>query len=278
MLIDTHIHIGQFYNLYFSPSEVSKLLTCLGIDYYAVSSTTICEENYCKVIEEIQELISIDGNKVLPVMWITPEGLKGNIAWYLESEIKWQCIKIHPFLHRDEWDPCGTQFAEILDIARELSIPILIHTDNDSSCEASKYEFIIAHNPDLTFILAHGRPLEQTLNLIRKYDCVYIDSAFMPIDHMQIVIKNGLSSKLLWGTDMCIPNYYNPNINLQYYYNNKLSALWSICNDEKDFSNITFKNAIKVFQISNDKPQLSKDKIQTNLDSLYQTEKPSFLG
>ena len=46
MLIDTHIHVGNFFNMYFSPLDVSKLLQRLDVNYYAVSSTTICEENY----------------------------------------------------------------------------------------------------------------------------------------------------------------------------------------------------------------------------------------
>lgn len=249
MLIDTHIHVGNFFNMYFSPLDVSKLLQRLDVNYYAVSSTTICEENYSKVIDEIQELISLDRDKVLPVMWITPEGLNGNIAWYLESDIKWKCIKIHPFLHRDYWNPNGGLLSEVLDITRELSLPLLIHTDNDSSCEASKYEYLIASNSDITFILAHGRPLEQAMELIHKYNNVYIDSAFMPIDKMQIVIQKGLSLKLLWGTDMCIPGYYNSKLDMYSYYKKKISLLQMLCNKD-DFFYITYKNAMKVFRIN----------------------------
>ena len=77
MLIDSHIHVGQFNNLYFAPSVISSLMEQLDVDYYAVSSTTQCEENYPKVLSEIEELIRFDGNKVLPVMWITPQSLHG---------------------------------------------------------------------------------------------------------------------------------------------------------------------------------------------------------
>ena len=57
MLIDTHIHVGQFFNLYFDPSAVHELMKHLDVDYYAVSSTTQCEENYPKVLSETEELI-----------------------------------------------------------------------------------------------------------------------------------------------------------------------------------------------------------------------------
>lgn len=79
-LIDSHVHVGQFTSFYISPIDLSQLMNKIGVDYYAVSSTTMCDEDYQKVLSEIYELIRLDGEKVLPVMWITPEGLKGNIA------------------------------------------------------------------------------------------------------------------------------------------------------------------------------------------------------
>ena len=83
MFVDSHIHVGQFNDLYISPACISKLMTDVGVDYYAVSSTSMCEENYPKVLEELRCLIKLDGNKVLPIMWVTPDGLNGNIAWFL---------------------------------------------------------------------------------------------------------------------------------------------------------------------------------------------------
>ena len=56
-MIDSHIHVGQFNDLYIEPSAIHNLMAELNVDYYAVSSTTICEENYPKVIDELQELI-----------------------------------------------------------------------------------------------------------------------------------------------------------------------------------------------------------------------------
>ena len=156
ILIDSHVHVGQFNDLYFSPQEVASLMRTVGVDYYAVSSTTICEENYPKVIDELEQLIAIDGDKVIPIMWITPYSLDGNIAWFLESTIKWRCMKIHTFLHPEKWGQDSKLFAEVIDIARELSLPLLIHTGIENCCQCKKYKTLIDNNPDITFILAHG--------------------------------------------------------------------------------------------------------------------------
>lgn len=248
MLIDTHIHVGQFRDLYFAPITIHELMDQLDVDYFAVSSTTQCEENYSKVLSEINELIRLDGKKVLPIMWITPEALQGNIAWYLESDIKWRMLKIHPFLHQTEWSPEGNLFAEVLDISRELGLPLLIHTGYEECCKATLYENAIKNNPDITFILAHGRPIESALHIAAIYDNAYIDSAFMPVDHMKIFTDNALSEKLLWGTDMCIPKYYTKDLDMTKYYRAKIQDFREICSLEQ-YEQVIYQNAVKLFNI-----------------------------
>ena len=248
MLIDTHIHVGQFNDLYFAPSAIHELMEQLDVDYYAVSSTTQCEENYPKVLLEMKELIRLDGNKVLPIMWITPEALKGNIAWYLESDIKWRMLKIHPFLNQTEWNPDGNLFAEVLDIAKELHLPILIHTGNEGCCKAGLYEQSIKNNPDITFVLAHGRPIESSLLIAATYDNAYVDTAFMPVKHMKMFVDSGLSEKLLWGTDMCIPKHFKRDLDMVKYYKSKHQAFRDICTLEQ-FEQVTYRNAMKLFNL-----------------------------
>lgn len=248
MIIDTHVHIGRFKAEYYSSIYVSKLMACLDIDFYAISSTTMCEENYIRVINELHEIIGIDRKKVLPVMWITPDGLKGNIAWFLESDIKWRCLKVHPFLHKNDWEPEGSQFAEVIDNARELEVPLLIHTGNEACCQCCRYESMIANNPDIDFILAHGRPLMQAIPIITEYPNAYVDSAFMQVDDMKRLLDEGLSHKLLWGTDMCIPKHFYPEQDMTEYYMTKLNAFKNVSTVEQ-FTQVTFLNAAKLFNL-----------------------------
>lgn len=217
----------------------------VGVDYYAVSSTTMCEENYAKVLDEMHELIALDGEKVFPVMWITPEGLKGNIAWFLESDIRWRCLKVHPELHPDDWEPCSGQFEEVADIALELNVPLLIHTGNNECCLCGKYEKLVEAHPNVTFILAHGRPVDDALRMVSLYDNAYVDTAFMPIEDIAKFLHGGYDKKLLWGTDMCIPHHFFPKENLTEYYKRKLQNVKCLCSQEQ-FESITFKNTVRI--------------------------------
>lgn len=247
-MIDTHIHVGQFNELYISPSEIHNLMGNLGIDYYAVASTTQCEENYIKVLSEFHELINLDNEKVIPIMWITPNSLQGNIAWYLESDINWKIIKIHPFFNQTEWLPDSSQLAEVIDIAHYLNLPLLIHTGEDNCCRADLYESTIKDYPNVTFILAHGRPINTSIELAKKYQNAYVDTAFMPLDHINSLVRHGLSEKILWGSDMCIPQFFNPEIDLISYYKNRLSDVMNFCSLEQ-FEQMTFKNAQRILNI-----------------------------
>lgn len=245
-LIDTHIHVGQFDDRYVSPSDIHHLMARLHVDRYAVSSTSQCADDYERVLREMTELVEMEGDKVWPVMWITPDALNGNIAWYLESDIKWRMIKIHPFLNKTEWNPEGELLREVLDIARELCLPLLIHTGNDPCCRCDLYEGVINLNPDITFILAHGRPIDSALRLTRQYANAYVDTAFMPIDDMKEFVDSGLSEKLLWGTDLCIPRFFNPDVDLVEYYTGRLDELKSVCNDTQ-YRQISCQNAETIF-------------------------------
>lgn len=250
MLIDVHTHVGQFEQTYCSPANINDLMTQVGVNYYAVSSTTMCEENYEKVLVELLSLIDYGGERVLPVMWVTPDGLKGNIAWFLESDVKWRCVKVHPFLHPYSWEPKGQLFSEVIDIARELKVPLLIHTGDEDCCVSQNFVDIIKRNSDIVFILAHGRPQKEALRLVSLYDNAYVDSAFMSVDYMKEFVDNGLGCKLLWGTDMCIPKQFYPELNLVDYYKTKLSKFYNAVSKEQ-YELVTYKNACKVFGIKN---------------------------
>jgi len=69
--IDSHVHLGQFYNQYTSPTELRNFLDSVGVERFAASSTTICEGDYEKVIAElnhsglqVQRFLRYHGNEI----------------------------------------------------------------------------------------------------------------------------------------------------------------------------------------------------------------------
>lgn len=232
MIIDSHIHVGQFRHLYTSPKEMACFLQQVDVKKALVSSTTICEGNYLKVLTELKTVIKISGEEnVLPVLWITRQMFFDDIVpLFLNSDLHWRCLKIHPDLDPGIWTVGSKCMNYVLNLAKQMHLPLLIHTGETEYSRASVFTSLICSNPEVTFILAHGRPIDEILLLLEKYGNVYVDTAFMPIDDIVRLCFSGYVARILWGTDMPIPRYFYPTIDMRDYYKGKLSRLHSKLN------------------------------------------------
>lgn len=247
MFADSHIHVGQFREIYEQPKELVKYLFKVGVTHFAVSSTSICKDNYIKAIAEIREVITLAPSCVFPILWITPLSLQnGGVKLFLDSGINWKCIKIHPWLTPGEWSRDSANIKKAIELSRRMKLPFLIHTGETEGCLPSLFEDVIKENSDIYFILAHGRPISETINLMKKYKNVWTDTAFMPIKHVSLLCQNYLSDRILWGSDYPIPKYYYPDLDICEYYKNLIFQLKQSVNKE-DFEKITHINFYNLF-------------------------------
>lgn len=249
IIYDSHIHVGQFYNIYTSPTELSVFLETVGVSCFSGSSTTICIGNYDLVLEEIHALHNICGDSFFPVLWIIPQMLEdGGLDKFMYSNIHWRCVKIHPQLHPNAWQGNSRKMKRIVNIAKELQVPLLIHTGEMPGCNPLLFEKTIACYSDVTFILAHGRPIIETIKLMKQYPNVWTDTAFMPIENISLLCKENLSDRVLWGTDYPIPKYHFPDDDMKTYYLNLVNQLKESVS-ETDFEKITHCNFERVFNL-----------------------------
>jgi len=242
-MYDSHIHMGQFYEHYYAPEFVAEFLNTENIQKAAISSTTTCSENYKEVINEFYKLLKITDKEIYPILWVTPKMLKtGAIILFLESKIDWKCIKIHGFIHR--WFPNGKLFNNVIELAKELNVPILIHTGGAEKCEPLKYIRVIKKNKNQQFILAHGRPIVQTITVMEQCDNAWVDTAFMPLDDVEILIKHNYEDRVLFGTDFPITMHYNIEVDENKEYQNRITELTSIMSESIIYK--IFKNNFDV--------------------------------
>lgn len=246
-MIDSHIHVGQFYDIYTSPTKLLRFMDSVGVGCFAVSSTTICEMNYRKVLREIKELIVVGGRRVIPVLWIVPAMIDdGGVHRFLDSGICWKCLKIHPQLNPDAWAPDSDNMERVIGLARRLGVPILIHTAMFPCCHAGLYKHTISVNSDITFILAHGRPIDETIDVLKSCPNAYTDTAFMPTEEIVKLCTAGLAERVLWGTDYPIPQYFFHDRDMKEYYHSLLESVRKGITQEQYLS-IMSKNAKDVW-------------------------------
>ena len=222
---DNHVHVGWFIDGYHSPSEVWQAGQEAGIEDMVVSSTSSCAELYKLIVKEMHEMVRLGGLHIHPILWLTPRMMKTwGLSYMLHSKIHWQCIKMHWKAHR-EWYYNRKLLHNALEVARRLDVPVLFHTGNFKECKASVFGDICKQYNELKFVLAHGRPLDETMGIMNECPNVFVDTAFMPASQVKELADAGLSDRILFGTDAPINLIYYKDVSTTDYIKNSLAEL-----------------------------------------------------
>lgn len=207
ILHDAHVHVGQFRDLYSSPEDVFPFLDKIGVSRMAVSSTGTCEGDPEIPIREIGRIVELGKERITPVLWINPEWVESEaLPRLLNCGIAWKCIKVHGYF--SPWEECPERLQAVVDLARKMKVPFLFHTGGRPESDAGAYLPIVKKNPDVTFILAHSRPVDQAIQVMENCPNVMADTAFTPEEDVAEMIRHGLAERILWGTDYPLHNVF----------------------------------------------------------------------
>jgi hypothetical protein len=216
-MTDSHVHIGQFNELYYESLEVADIvMACPGIEGFTFSSTTSCEEgvSYTRIEAEIRGLLSgmpYAPENARPFFWFIPDYIRQGVNIENASRvIPYAGIKLHPLAQ--EWDFENRNHLEALhrqfDYAARYALPVLVHSGHSGVDSADRFERFFAEYRNVRCVIAHCRPLDKTIAMLRLYDNVYCDTAFVPEDHLQEIAARGLGHKIIFGTDFPITHYF----------------------------------------------------------------------
>lgn len=223
---DYHVHIGQFFEMYYDAKTVFTALRNAGAGGCMYSSTTSGEavdseqsarRLYRKITAEIhaaQHTAADLGLDAQPLYWVIPAVHRLLPALTLEAvmrETPYTGFKLHPRAHRwDISDPViRTLTQSVFRYADAHRLPILIHTGHDVDC-ADLFEPFFPLCKNGTIILAHCRPLETALRLLAHYRNVFCDTAFVELETIDRIKAAGFTANILFGTDFPITDYvYN---------------------------------------------------------------------
>jgi len=218
-MIDNHIHIGRFHNTYYEPVEIIQIVMQSGIEGLSFSSTTSCCDNinYIEVEKEISQILSqISWNTdiIRPYLWYIPDYIRQGVkVENAIANIPYRGIKLHPQAHH--WDFANIEntsvLHEILDYAQIHELPVLFHTGHDTTDATDKFCNLLKEHDKVKIILAHSRPLDQTIRLLKKYKNVYCDTAFTPEEDVKQIAAQGLATKIVLGSDFPITHFYRIN-------------------------------------------------------------------
>ena len=240
-MTDYHVHIGQFCNAYYSAENVFSALKEAGVKDVWFSSTTSCI--YCKesytarenedilksaptalelyqaVYSEVMDAKSYADSIGLiahALYWVVPElHFSDNSDITIQNALAdnlYEGFKIHP--RAQNWsleDSRTSQLAEeVFSFAQKNEKMILIHCDDDFP--PRHFESFISKYPSVKVQLAHCRPKEDSLYMLKKYPNVVCDTAMTCGDVVEYLISAGFRDRLRFGTDFPIMHWrkYKP--------------------------------------------------------------------
>ena len=243
MLFDVHVHMGQYFDDYYTPPRVLRTLKCAGITHFAYSSTSnVVTDDPAFMREERDAMHELSEGRAVPFVWVTHSMLRKSrdLSQYLDDGIRG--LKVHGV--SEKWKPDGKSLARVFDIADERNLAIMLHTGEKDECFTGMYETVIIKYPKVKVILAHGRPLNQTMNVLHHCPNAFVDTAFMPHEHLQILIQNGFADRILFGTDTPIPGR-NIKSSLPRYLRSRIMMSKKITDGA--WCSVSWSNAQKVF-------------------------------
>jgi hypothetical protein len=216
-MIDAHVHIGQFNEIWYEPELVIQTVLQAGVEKIVFSSTTSCREHisYFEVEKEISAVLSTCGydlRKIKPLLWYNPDYHNQGLGIEKTMQTLPYCgIKIHPRAHN--WDISGKKTLSILDelfgYANQNKLPVCIHTGYDKIDEADKFSRFFSKYPHTKIVLAHCRPPDQVLQLLQDNNNIFFDTAFVDYKEVTFFFLSGFGSRIILGSDFPITHYMN---------------------------------------------------------------------
>jgi uncharacterized protein len=234
-MTDSHVHIGQYEDIYYDPLKIMDIVMSTGMEAMSFSTTSSCKENvlYPEIEKEITAFlsrISYSVETIRPFFWFIPDYINQSIT--IENAfnvIPYKGIKIHPFAHN--WNFDDSKHMETLhnlfDYAGRHCLPVLIHTGYSEVDRADRFERFIHEYHGTKFILAHCRPLSATIEMLKKYNNAYCDTAFTTKTELRKIVLAGFQKRIIFGSDFPITHFFrtrypppnkNPVIPLQDKY------------------------------------------------------------
>ena len=246
MLFDFHVHMGQYFDDYYTPPRILRTLRLTGITHFAYSSTsTIVTDDPDFLLEERVAMYELSEGRAKPILWVTHDMLKRSpdLSLYMnDAGGKIRGLKVHGV--SEKWLPKGRELQRVFNIAQERGLFVKLHTGEREECEAEMYRGICTKFPDVRVVLSHGRPILQAIDMLRHCPNTFVDTSFMPHSHFQSLInvaqQEGFTDRILFGTDTPIPGRHLKS-SLPRHLRSRIDQTRRIAG--KDWKKISWENA-----------------------------------
>jgi predicted TIM-barrel fold metal-dependent hydrolase len=206
-IADVHVHVGRFRDRRYRPREILSFLDRCCVGRFAMSSTAAAVGLMEEAEDDLREAVDVAGPRVWPLLWVPPCCMRGKASLDRWLQPWYRGLKVHGGVQA--WDPKGAPLRRLFAVAREHNLPLFLHTGGCSRCDAGIYQTIIIEHPEVTVILAHARPIDQASTVLRACSNVWVDTAFVPLRDLRVLVDAGLGARILFGSDAPIDRCFH---------------------------------------------------------------------
>ncbi|MDR3335766.1 MAG: amidohydrolase family protein [Treponema sp.] len=246
MIIDVHAHLGLDHCFDFEQTEAELLE---AYDRYKIDKAIVQPstprpylEDTKAVHDRIAAMCGRNPGRIFGMISANPHFRDADYRAEVlrcKNTLGFIGIKIHTFAY--SVNPSGIDGMKVFDIAREIGLPVMIHTGNGIpfADPIAAYGAVKSH-PEVSTVISHtgGNMLQtQALIMAKEFKNVYLEPSWMPSVCIAAMIKKVGSDKIMFGSDE-IGNLKPA-----------LDTFADVIGNDEDYENVMWRTAAKVYGI-----------------------------
>jgi len=242
MLFDSHLHVGVLSDdIVIHPNEIKSFVRQYGVKGGLIMPTAHVGGDDNTELHEILYSEALNSGFQI-ALYLNFDVLKRLKESSCDNKFPFSAFKIHP----EAVDYSDKDLDDICSVISGMRKPLLIHTGGIECAHASRFESIIRKNKQQTFILCHGRPIEEAFLLLNKYDNVWIDTAFLSIEKIKAYVSEYNEDRIIFGSDYPINRWFSELADDEEWYQKQIKDI----SDNLSFhvsEKVLCKNYLKLF-------------------------------
>lgn len=208
MILDTHMHLGEdlMFNTDDSEDAILAYLNETGIDG-AILQTGILNRDPKAANERIYRFCQRYPGRFWGAAVLSPyvpeEEYRSFMRWAIK-DLGFRAIKMHPYAFCA--NAISPQARKVFETARELNVPVIIHTGNGVPAALPSFGIPAAKAyPDLKIVLAHsGAGMYGSEALIAAQTCenIYLETSWCTVLDLKQFVNSLGCERIMFGTDV----------------------------------------------------------------------------
>ena len=259
MIIDSHAHIGSWPTLKESERCIRESMKRYGVSFSIVSDCDCSEFPSLdkfpphQVSQEFGlrktlQFVKSDPRHLGAAIWVNPhnETVTEELKELVRKNRQFiYAMKVHPY--ESHIRMTSPKMKPYLELAREFSLPIIVHTAADRYSDVRFLAIVARENPDLSFVAAHLQLMSDNLSAIaemKNTPNLYADCAWVDMKKAKKTLLEVGETRIMFGTDNPIDGENTLNNPMyQSYYRNRVKLPGHL------YSNLMYRNAATLFHI-----------------------------